>query len=39
MANFYANVAHAISEFDACLDLVTEVAAADEPEGLRYRAG
>jgi cytosine deaminase len=28
MANFYANVAHAgISEFDACLDLVTELPA------------
>ena len=28
MANFYANVAHAgISEFDACLDLVTDLPA------------
>jgi cytosine deaminase len=28
MANFYANVAHAgISEFDSCLDLVTELPA------------
>ena len=28
MANFYANVAHAgVSEFDACLDLVTELPA------------
>ncbi len=28
MANFYANVAHAgVSEFDACLDLVTDLPA------------
>jgi cytosine deaminase len=28
MANFYANIAHAgVSEFDACLDLVTELPA------------